>query len=67
MRDALMPSLACAVARAGDMEALQVLVELVRPAATLGTSPSCAMPQVVWGRMAFPWGLQSLPCPGWPG
>ncbi|XP_036847381.2 60 kDa lysophospholipase isoform X3 [Manis javanica] len=28
VRDALMPSLACAVARAGDMEALQVLVEL---------------------------------------
>lgn len=29
MRDALVPSLACAVAHSGDLEALQVLMELV--------------------------------------
>lgn len=31
VRDALMPSLACAAAHAGDLEALQMLAELVSP------------------------------------
>lgn len=36
MRDALAPSLACAAAHAGDLEALQALAELVRPLPVLG-------------------------------
>lgn len=48
VRDTLMPSLACAGARAGDLEALQALVELVSPPPTSGTGPSCARPQR-WG------------------
>lgn len=39
MRDALAPSLACAAAHAGDLEALQVLAELVSPCLPLGTHP----------------------------
>ena len=34
--DALVPSLACAAAYVGDLEALQVLVELVSLSSTLG-------------------------------
>ena len=36
VRDALAPSLACAAAHAGDLEALQALAELVRPLPALG-------------------------------
>lgn len=36
MREALAPSLACAAAHAGDLEALQALAELVRPRPALG-------------------------------
>ena len=39
MWDALVPSLACAAAYVGDLEALQVLVELVSLSSTLGDQP----------------------------
>lgn len=39
MWDALVPSLACAAAYAGELEALQVLVELVGLLSTLGDQP----------------------------
>lgn len=42
VRDALLPGLACAAAHAGNLEALQALVELVRPPRPLGAGPSHA-------------------------
>lgn len=64
VRDALTPSLACAAAHAGDLEALQTLAELVSPPVPLGTSLSYA--RLSGGRIVFPWGLTPL-CPGPPG
>lgn len=39
VRDALVPSLACAAAHAGNLDVLQALVELVRPPPLLGDQP----------------------------
>lgn len=64
VRDALTPSLACAAAHAGDLEALQTLAELVSPPVPLGTSLSYAT--LLGGRTVFPWGLTPV-CPGPPG
>lgn len=43
--DALVPSLACAAAYVGDLEALQVLVELVSLSSTLGDQPGHTGPR----------------------
>lgn len=50
--DALVPSLACAAAYTGELEALQVLVELVGLSPTLGNQPGHTGPGVGW--VAFP-------------
>lgn len=39
IREALLPSLACAAAHAGDLEVLQALGDLVRPLPLLGDQP----------------------------
>lgn len=49
VREALVPSLACAAAHAGDLEVLQALVDLVRPRPSSGTSPSHTSPRAGGG------------------
>eukprot|EP00071_Canis_lupus_P044624 XP_022278181.1 60 kDa lysophospholipase [Canis lupus familiaris] len=61
VRDALLPGLACAAAHAGNLEALQALVELVRPPRPLGAGPR---PRQSWGCRTA--GLCQAPFPGAP-
>lgn len=71
MWDALVPSLACAAAYTGDLEALQVLVELVSLSSTLGdqpghTGPGGGLDLLFRGLLSYcsRWGLMTLPgCP----
>lgn len=68
MWDALVPSLACAAAYTGDLEALQVLVELVSLSSTLGdqpghTGPGGGLDLLFRGLLPYcsRWGLVTLP------